>query len=68
MSLKPNTKYKNIYLLTLVGLFNLLDGIGPHYLENNGQIRLPFSYVAVSFSPEHYLMCSRFCLVWTLLI
>ena len=40
MSLKPNTKYKNICLLTLVGLFNLLDGIGPHYLENNGQIRL----------------------------
>ena len=28
----------------------------------------PFSYVAVSFSPEHYLMCSRFCLVWTLLL
>ena len=26
------------------------------------------SYVAVSFSPEHYLMCSRFCLVWTLLL
>ena len=25
-------------------------------------------YVAVSFSPEHYLMCSRFCLVWTLLL
>ena len=30
--------------------------------------RKPFSYVAVSFSPEHYLMCSRFCLVWTLLL
>ena len=28
----------------------------------------PFSYVAVSFSPEHYLMCSRFCLVWTPLL
>ena len=28
----------------------------------------PFSYVAVSFSPEHYLMCSQFCLIWTLLL
>ena len=28
----------------------------------------PFSYVATSFSPKHYLMCSRFCLVWTLLV
>ena len=28
----------------------------------------PFSYVAASFSPEHYLMCSRFCLVWTPLL
>ena len=28
----------------------------------------PFSYVAISFSPKHYLMCSRFCLVWTLLL
>ena len=28
----------------------------------------PFSYVAISFSPKHYLMCSQFCLVWTLRI
>ena len=28
----------------------------------------PFSYVAISFSPKHYLMCFRFCLVWTLLL
>ena len=28
----------------------------------------PFSYVAISFSAKHYLMCSRFCLVWTLLL
>ena len=28
----------------------------------------PFSYVTISFSPKHYLMCSRFCLVWTLLL
>ena len=28
----------------------------------------PFSYVVISFSPKHYLMCSRFCLVWTLLL
>ena len=27
----------------------------------------PF-YVAISFSPKHYLMCSRFCLVWTQLL
>ena len=25
-------------------------------------------YVAISFSPKLYLMCSRFCLVWTLLL
>ena len=28
----------------------------------------PFFYVAISFSPKHYLMCPTFCLVWTLLI
>ena len=28
----------------------------------------PFSYVAISFSPKHCLICSRFCLVWTLLL
>ena len=28
----------------------------------------PFSYVAISFSPKHYLMCSRFFLVWTPLL
>ena len=28
----------------------------------------PFSYDAISFLPKHYLMCSRFCLVWTLLL
>ena len=28
----------------------------------------PFFYVALSFSPKHYLMCSLFCLVWTLLL
>ena len=26
------------------------------------------SHVAISFSPKHYLVCSRFCLVWTLLL
>ena len=28
----------------------------------------PFSNDAISFSPKHYLMCSRFCLVLTLLL
>ena len=28
----------------------------------------PFCNVAISFSPKHYLMYSRFCLVWTLLL
>ena len=28
----------------------------------------PFSFVAIPFSPKHYWMCSRFCLVWTLLL
>ena len=28
----------------------------------------PFSYDAISFSPKHYLMCSRFCLVWPVLL
>ena len=28
----------------------------------------PFSYVTISFSLKHYLVCSRFCQVWTLLL
>ena len=42
-------------------------------LANKNVLRMqgghkPFSYVADSFSPKRYLMCSPFCLVWTLLL
>ena len=41
MSIKPNTKYKNIQFTdTFRTLLPARRKIGPHYLENNDQIRL----------------------------
>ena len=53
------TLSNNVYLVFYAKEKNLLRMQGGHK---------SFCYVAISFSPKQYFMCSRFCLVWTLLL
>ena len=61
------TLLNNVYLMLYAKEVDLECLASKNVLRMQGGHK-PFSYVAVSFSPEHYLMCSRFCLVWTLLL
>ena len=66
------TMSNNVYLVFYVKEINI-DTQVSECLAIKNILRMqgghnPFSYVAISFSPKHYLMCSRFCLVWTLLL
>ena len=62
----------NIYLMFYAKEIDIGTQVS-ECLANKNVLRMqgghkPFCYVAISFSPKHYLMCSRFCLVWSLLL
>ena len=70
-----NSEYKYLFLILAYNLTadTYIGTLVSECLAIKNVLRMqgghkPFSYVAISFSPKHYLMCSRFCLVWTLLL
>ena len=66
------TLSNNIYLMFYAEEIDIGTEVS-ECLANKNVLRMQgghklFSFVAISFSPKHYLMCSRVCLVWTLLL
>ena len=64
-----NSEYKYLFLILAYNLTadTYIGTLVSECLAIRNVLRMqgshkPFSYVAISFSPKHYLMCSRFCL------